>query len=96
MEFSQGKLQIDVGGYADLLAQRKREYEKEHPQKIEHEFQEVGVNMVKWFQPKRPSIVWSLFYKHDLKLIQQCFDICKRNDKRSIGYLHGCIKRRSQ
>jgi hypothetical protein len=94
MQFLQGD-NLPFGDYESLLNKRRAEFEKKNPEKIDYEFQEVGVEMVKWFQPKRPGAVWAVFHKHDLKLIQECFAICKKNDKRSLPYFFGCVKRRS-
>ena len=96
MQFTQGD-KLPFIGYEDLLKKRRAEFEKEHPQKIEHEFQEVGIEMCTFFQltKAQESKVWALFYKHDLKVIQDCFAICKKNNVQHINYFFGCLKRRT-
>lgn len=83
------EIQLQLGNYVELLEERRLEYKKAHHEKIEHEFQEVGIEMASYFGKG----VWWLFYKHDLESIKKAFAICKKNDTKNINYLLGCLKR---
>lgn len=87
MEFTEGS-HIDLSGYVNLLKSRRATFDETHPQKIEHSFQELGIEMQKFFGKN----IWYLFYKHKEDDLRYAFSICQKKNKRSIPYLLGIIK----
>jgi len=83
------EIQLQLGNYIELLEERRVEYKKTHREKIEHEFQEVGIELEKYFGKG----LWWLFYKYHLDSIKKAFAICKKNDIKNPNYLLGCLKR---
>lgn len=66
---------------------------KESP-KIDHEFQELGVEMMDFFKKEEHKRMWTLFYKKDytIQKIRYAFKECKTRNKCSVGYMEAIIK----
>jgi hypothetical protein len=66
-----------------------------HPQKIEYEFQELGLEMAKFFPKDQHKLMWSLFtrpgYTEDK--VRKAFAICERKEVHNVLYLIGIIKK---
>jgi hypothetical protein len=90
MKYLQGELVFNTEQYLTQLKEKRAEYERAHKQKIDYEYQELGVEMQQHFGRN----IWWLFWKHDINDLRYAFDICKKNDIKEVNYLIGCIKRR--
>jgi len=91
MQYSSGE-QLELGNYKALLQKRKTAFDEKHEgKKVEYEYQEVGIEMQKFFKQN----IWFLFTKYDLNDIKYAFDQCKKYEKPHIGYLLAVIKKRS-
>lgn len=85
----QGKLQFD--GYIESLTAKREEYEKSHPEKIEFEYQEVGLEMKKHFNK---NLFWLFHQNYTLEDIKAAFAICKKRGINNHNYLLGVLKNR--
>ena len=89
MEYSQAS-KLDFSNYEELLKSRAAQFtEKTGGKKVEHSFQELGLELQQYFGKG----VWWLFYKYKEEDIRRAFGICQRNGKTNVNYLVGCIKR---
>ena len=88
MKYAQGD-NLDLSGYTDLLKERAAQFkERTEGKRIDHSFQELGIEMQKYFNRN----IWHLFYKYKEQDLREAFAICQRNDKKSVGYLIGVIR----
>lgn len=88
-QYHQGK--IEFGNYLETLKERKEEYEREHPEKIEFEFQELGIEMKKYFGR---NLFWVFSMDYSVDDIRRAFNICKERDVKNYAYLLGILKNR--
>lgn len=61
--------------------------------RVQHEFQAIGLEMQEFFPKKEWRILWSLFWKHNPKDIEKAFEVCKKNGVCTSRYLIGVLKR---
>lgn len=76
---------MDLGNYTDLLEKRRAQ----HPQDIRYSFQELGIEMEKFFGNKK---CWPLFYKYGEEELRLAFGECKKYNKPFVPYLIKVIK----
>ena len=69
------------------LEKRREYYEK---RKISFEFQEVGLELEKWFGKK----CWFVFYQPEAELskVKEALRICKEKNIRDLKYFLGILK----
>ena len=83
---------MDLGKYKNpkqLLRERQIAFaEKYGGKKIDHSFQELGVEMSKYFKDN----IWFLFSIYSEEDMKYAFEICKRKEIFTIGYMRGIIK----
>ncbi len=74
----------------DLEARRKAFEKKVGGKKVDYEYQEIGLEMQKWFNKN----IWFIFYRPeaDLDKIKNAFKICREKGKKEINYLLGILK----
>lgn len=87
MQYTEGS-QLNFDEYIDLLKTRRAAFDKAHPQKIDYPYQELGIEMQRFFGRN----IWYLFYKYKEDDIREAFTVCERKGKRSVPYLIGIIK----
>ena len=57
--------------------------------KVNFEFQEIGLEMQKYFNQN----IWFLFYRYPLDDIKKAFEICKTKKINKVGYIIGVLKK---
>jgi len=67
-------------------------YKEKKGPKIDHQFQELCLDMIAYFGEKQKGLIWSLPYKHNLEKLREAFRRCKASKVRSVRYLLGIIK----
>ena len=72
--------------FGDLLKRRKPKKQKH---KIDYRFQELGIEMQKYFKKN----IWFLFTKYDELKLRDAFKICKKKGIKNIAYLLGIYRR---
>ena len=88
MQFVDGN-KIDFSNYEALLKNRAAQFSKKtEGKKVDHSYQELGIEMQRFFGRN----IWYLFYKYKEQDLRDAFEICKRNNKKSVGYLIGIIR----
>ena len=88
MEYTEGN-KLDFTKYEQLLKERAAQFnERTQGKRIEHSFQELGIEMQRYFGRN----IWHLFYKYKEQDLREAFAICQRNEKKSVGYLLGIIR----
>ncbi len=74
------------------IEKRAENFKKKHGnRKIDHRFQEIGLELQEWFGGNP----WFIFYKPEATIdkIKRAFEICKKKQIKSIGYLLGIIQK---
>ena len=66
-------------------------YTKDADSKIQYEYQELGLELNKWFGK---NCFWVL-YKPEAELhkVRYALDVCKKKNTKKIGYLIGILKK---
>ena len=86
---------LDCGDRQQTLTvkHRGRKYEEEKKElskhKIDYEYQEIGVEMSKYFKEN----IWWIFHKYPYPDIRQAFKVCREKGIYTIGYLREVLKR---
>ncbi len=62
--------------------------------KIEHEFQELGLEMQGFFEKKEWPRIWTLFYKkgYTERKIRYALKECQKRGKCSVSYLEAIVR----
>lgn len=91
MEHTQGFINFE--GYEDKLKERKEAFDKKYEgKKVEFEYQELGIEMQKYFKKN----IWYLFWKYNEEDIKYAYEQCKKYDKPHVPYLVAIIRKRKQ
>lgn len=61
--------------------------------KVQHEFQAIGLEMQEFFPKNEWKTIWTLFYKYPVKDVEKAFHVCKKKNIRAIRYLIGVAKK---
>ncbi len=85
---------IGLGIDPSLFAKYSTPQAEDTP-KIDHSFQELGVEMEAWFKKEKKNLLWSLFHKKEYSenMLREAFFACKRQNKASVLYLMGVLRR---
>lgn len=60
--------------------------------KIKYRYQELGLEMQKWFPQQEHGFMWSLFYRYHEDDIREAYRKIQFTNKHSVPYLIGIIK----
>lgn len=81
-------MNVNVEQYVGDLRKRGEENKG-----IQYEFQAIGKEMVSFFGKKSAALIFSLFYKHHEKKVEEAFNVCRQKNISDIGYLLGILRR---
>ncbi len=75
------------------LSTLKLEIKEQKGAKIDHEFQDLALEMIQHFKPKYPSAVWALFHKiqYSVPIIRECWFEYKKQEVKGFLYFMGML-----
>lgn len=72
------------------------EIKKDEGPKVEYEFQQLGLEMIGHFNPKYPSMVWSLFYRkqYSVPTIREAWIEYQKQKIKGFLYFMGILNKK--
>lgn len=60
---------------------------------IDFSYQELGMDMQKYFLDQDRDLIWSLLHKYPERKLLDAFNICKKRGKNSVQYMLGVLNK---
>lgn len=82
---------VDQNRYFDILEKRAQDFKEKHKgKKVDFEFQEIGLELNKWFGQ---NCFWILSKpESELQKVKYALKVCQEKKIKKIGYLLGILK----
>ena len=61
--------------------------ERKPDTRVEYEYQEIGLEMQKWFPKSEWRLIWPLFYKYPVYSVKRAFKETRDRNKKTVRYL---------
>lgn len=80
-------------GISATLTNRFTPKEEQKTPKIEHSFQDLALEIVKFFGEEKKRLIFSLFYKHPERKIRDAFIVVQKSNVKTLPYMMGILKK---